>query len=152
MTRGRKQFQPFASRSRGTVVGILITFALISGLSIVLSIRATDRSQNQAKVVQVNASTGAIQNTFITVPNGCTGASVWSSPAIDEANGILYFTTGEQGTCSTNEPFAIALVILGAREIWLNMNGARRKVEPQLITSAIAPIRSEIEAEKTDAD
>jgi len=53
MTRGRKQFQPFASRSRGTVVGILITFALISGLSIVLSIRATDRSQNQAKVVQV---------------------------------------------------------------------------------------------------
>ena len=42
-------------------------------------------------------------------------------------------------------PFAIALVILGAREIWLNMNGARRKVESQLITSVTAPIRSEID-------
>jgi hypothetical protein len=49
-------------------------------------------------------------------------------------------------------PFAIALAILGAREIWLNVNGARRKVEPQLMTSATAPLRSEIEIEQTDAD
>jgi len=48
-------------------------------------------------------------------------------------------------------PFVLALVILGTREIWLNMKGARRALE-QKITSAIEPIRSEIEAEKTDAD
>ncbi|MGC2045272.1 MAG: lysylphosphatidylglycerol synthase domain-containing protein, partial [Pseudolabrys sp.] len=47
-------------------------------------------------------------------------------------------------------PFAIALAILGSREIWLNMKGARRNIEPKSITSVTAPIRSEIEAEKTD--
>jgi outer membrane protein assembly factor BamB len=87
--------------------------------SVYIGVSGSDCSYVQAKVVQVNASTGAIQNTFITVPNGCTGASVWSSPAIDEANGILYFTTGEQGTCSTNEPFAIALVALRASDLSL---------------------------------
>jgi glycosyltransferase 2 family protein len=49
-------------------------------------------------------------------------------------------------------PFVLALVILGTREIWLNMKGARRVLEQKLITSAIEPIRSEIESEKTDAD
>jgi uncharacterized membrane protein YbhN (UPF0104 family) len=49
-------------------------------------------------------------------------------------------------------PFSIALAILGLREIWLNMKGARRNIEPKSITSVTAPIRSEIEAEKTDAD
>ncbi|MFY9602235.1 MAG: lysylphosphatidylglycerol synthase domain-containing protein [Pseudolabrys sp.] len=49
-------------------------------------------------------------------------------------------------------PFAIALAILGSREIWLNMKGARRNIEPKSITSVTAPIRSEIEAEKTDVD
>jgi hypothetical protein len=32
------------------------------------------------------------------------------------------------------------------------MKGARRNIEPKSITSVTAPIRSEIEAEKTDAD
>ena len=48
-------------------------------------------------------------------------------------------------------PFAIALLILGSRELWLNIHGKRRAMEPKAITSATAPIRSEIEAEKTDA-
>jgi uncharacterized membrane protein YbhN (UPF0104 family) len=48
-------------------------------------------------------------------------------------------------------PFAFALLFLGSRELWLNMHGKRRAVEPKAITSATAPIRSEIEAEKTDA-
>ena len=47
-------------------------------------------------------------------------------------------------------PFALALVILGTREIWLNMHGARRKAELAAVTSVIAPIRSEIESEKTE--
>jgi uncharacterized membrane protein YbhN (UPF0104 family) len=48
-------------------------------------------------------------------------------------------------------PFAIALVILGTREILLNMRGARRKAELTAVTSVTAPIRSEIERKKTGA-
>src|SRR5215475_1285943 len=44
-------------------------------------------------------------------------------------------------------PFATALVILGVREIWLNLRGAR-PVGPKLIKSVTASIRSEIEAER----
>ncbi len=49
-------------------------------------------------------------------------------------------------------PFAIALVILGSREIWLNIHGTRRALEPHAIKSVTEPIRTEIEAEKADAD
>jgi len=49
-------------------------------------------------------------------------------------------------------PFALALVILGSREIWLNMSGARRSGPRKTITSVTAPIRSEIEAKKTKVD
>jgi hypothetical protein len=49
-------------------------------------------------------------------------------------------------------PFAIALIILGSREIWLNMSGTRRVVEPKAITSVTAPIRTEFESDKADAD
>jgi uncharacterized membrane protein YbhN (UPF0104 family) len=48
-------------------------------------------------------------------------------------------------------PFVLALTILGLREIWLNVKGTRAG-EPKLIKSVTAPIRSEIEAKKTDAD
>jgi len=47
-------------------------------------------------------------------------------------------------------PFAIALLILGSREIWLNISGTRHAGPPKKITSVTAPIRTEIEAEKTD--
>jgi uncharacterized membrane protein YbhN (UPF0104 family) len=48
-------------------------------------------------------------------------------------------------------PFALALIILGTREVWLNMQGARRKAELGAVTSATAPIRSEIGRKKTGA-
>ena len=48
-------------------------------------------------------------------------------------------------------PFALALVILGTREILLNINGTRRKAKLDAVTSVTAPIRSEIESEKTNA-
>jgi uncharacterized membrane protein YbhN (UPF0104 family) len=54
---------------------------------------------------------------------------------------VLYYLT----------PFAIALVILGTREIWLNMHGARRKAELSAVTSVTAPIRSEINIKKPGA-
>jgi glycosyltransferase 2 family protein len=49
-------------------------------------------------------------------------------------------------------PFTLALLILGSREIWLNIRGTRQTIEAKAITSVTAPIRSEIEAEKADAD
>ena len=54
---------------------------------------------------------------------------------------VLYYLT----------PFAIALVILGAREIWLNMHGARLKAELAAVTSVTAPIRTELESDKTQS-
>lgn len=48
-------------------------------------------------------------------------------------------------------PFAIALTILGVREIWLNVSGTRANVEPKRITSVTAPIRTEFEDDRADA-
>ena len=45
-------------------------------------------------------------------------------------------------------PFIVALIILGAREIMLNMQGARAKPALHPVTSVTAPLRSEIEAKK----
>jgi uncharacterized membrane protein YbhN (UPF0104 family) len=47
-------------------------------------------------------------------------------------------------------PFALALTILGTREVWLNITGVRRVSAPKAITSVTEPLRSELE--KTDAN
>jgi uncharacterized membrane protein YbhN (UPF0104 family) len=47
-------------------------------------------------------------------------------------------------------PFVLALVILGMRELWLNMKGVRTKPELKSV-HATDPVRSELEPEKTDA-
>ena len=48
-------------------------------------------------------------------------------------------------------PFVVALIILGAREIMLNMFSARAKLKRGAVTAS-APLLSEIEDEKTSAD
>jgi polyvinyl alcohol dehydrogenase (cytochrome) len=68
----------------------------------------------RGQLVQMNAATGAIQHIFNTVPTGCIGASIWSSPAIDAAAGTVYVSTGNQGSCSSTENYAIALIELNA--------------------------------------
>ena len=70
-------------------------------------------------LVQLDATTGTIENTFYTVPNGCIGASVWGSPAIDENAGTIYIVTGNNGKCSTKEPYAQALLELNASDLSL---------------------------------
>jgi outer membrane protein assembly factor BamB len=61
-------------------------------------------------VVAVQASNGALKWDFTTIdqttcpptlpPVPCVGAGVWSSPAVDEANGVVYVGTGNPGsTC-----------------------------------------------------
>lgn len=50
--RGR-HYRPFVHSGRAAVIAIFLTFGLISALTVILSIRATGRSQNQAVVVEV---------------------------------------------------------------------------------------------------
>jgi outer membrane protein assembly factor BamB len=71
----------------------------------------------QSQVFKLDASTGAIQNTFNVVPNGCVGASVWGSVTIDTSNGTLYFATGNGGSCSQSETNAEAVVELNASNL-----------------------------------
>ncbi len=71
----------------------------------------------QGKLFKLSASTGAIQHIFNVVPNGCTGGSIWGSPTVDTTDGTLYFATGNDGSCSTTEPYATALVKLRASDL-----------------------------------
>jgi diguanylate cyclase (GGDEF)-like protein/PAS domain S-box-containing protein len=49
----RRAFQPFASRSRRTIVAIFATMALVSALGGFLSIRAASSSQHRATVLEI---------------------------------------------------------------------------------------------------
>jgi diguanylate cyclase (GGDEF)-like protein/PAS domain S-box-containing protein len=51
----RRSFKPLDSQGRFTIVAILCTFAAFSALSVVLSVRTTERSHHRAAVVQVAA-------------------------------------------------------------------------------------------------
>ncbi len=63
----------------------------------------------QGQLVQMDAATGAIQHVFKTVPDGCTGAPVLSTIAVDEAEGVIYDTTGNSPdtTCAGSLPIGI---------------------------------------------
>ena len=73
----------------------------------------------QGQLVRLSSTTGAVVNTFNTVPNGCIGASVWGSPTVDEAKGTIYFATGNGGSCSTAEPYADAVIEVRASDLGL---------------------------------
>jgi outer membrane protein assembly factor BamB len=68
---------------------------LVYGNSVYIGVSSFgDCPLTQGQVLQLNRVTGALQNTFNVVPNGCTGGGVWSSPTLDAAAGTIYFTTG----------------------------------------------------------
>jgi polyvinyl alcohol dehydrogenase (cytochrome) len=71
----------------------------------------------RGKLIELNASTGAIKHTFYTLPRGCIGAGVWGSPTIDPADNAVYFATGNAASCSKNEPYSIAIVKLNATNL-----------------------------------
>ena len=73
----------------------------------------------QGRLLQLNRTTGALENTFDTVPNGCTGGGVWGSPTIDAAAGTIYFDTGNGGDCTSGEPLAPALIEVKAADLSL---------------------------------
>ena len=73
----------------------------------------------QGKLLQLDRTTGALENTFDTVPNGCTGGGVWGSPTVDAAAGTIYFDTGNGGACTIGEPLAAALIEVKAADLSL---------------------------------
>ena len=78
-----------------------------------------DCSKIQGHIVQVDASTGAIQHTFYVVPTGCVGGSVWSSPTIDVNTSIVYVSSAERGLCNKKEKIVESLIALHASDLSL---------------------------------
>ena len=73
----------------------------------------------QGQMVQLNATTGSIEHVFDTVPNGCTGAGVWGSPTLDTVAGVLYFGTGNAGSCSQSESYGDTVIELHLSDLSL---------------------------------
>jgi outer membrane protein assembly factor BamB len=89
----------------------------------------------QGAVLQLDAVSGAIQHIFNTVPAGCVGGSVWSSPSIDSTLGIVYVSTGNAGKgCATPETMTSALLALSATD--LSLVGSWQIPANQLIPDA----------------
>jgi len=60
-----EEFQPFAASGRRTIVAIFVTFGLFAALSLGLSISATSRSQNRAKVVVLAARQRTLAERYV---------------------------------------------------------------------------------------
>ncbi len=72
----------------------------------------------QGQLVQLDANTGAIQHVANMTPNGCVGAGIWPSPAIDPSDGSVYVTTGTPNACHNAGPnLAPAIVKLRASDL-----------------------------------
>ena len=71
-----------------------------------------DCPYTQGKFFKINPVTGAIENTANLTPNGCVGAGVWGSAAIDDTTdgGVAYVVTGNYPSCPQGRPFGEAIV------------------------------------------
>jgi len=79
----------------------------------------------RGELVKLDVLTGAAQARFYSVPEGCTGGGIWSSPSIDENAGVVYVATGNADECPSGstappqetEPDAQAIVALNASDL-----------------------------------
>ncbi len=85
--------------------------------SVYVGVASNDCPLIQGKEFQLNASTGAIQNTFNAAPNGCTGSGIIGSAAIDTSNGTLYVATGNGNTCSLPGEYGQTMLKLNASNL-----------------------------------
>jgi len=65
MRREGRALRPFEARGRRAIAAILVTFVLFSAASVALSIRATERSRDQAAVVQVAARQRTLAEQYV---------------------------------------------------------------------------------------
>jgi outer membrane protein assembly factor BamB len=70
---------------------------------------------SHGRLVQLNAATGAIRHVFEVVPQGCSGGGIWGSPAVDDANGIVFVATGDSDSTDCSRPAADAQALLALR-------------------------------------
>ena len=73
----------------------------------------------QGKLFQMDPASGAIQHTFNAVPDGCLGAGIWSTPAIDPGTGELFLATSasDPPSCPHKEIYSFAVVELRASDM-----------------------------------
>ena len=73
----------------------------------------------QGKLFQMDAASGVIQHTFNAVPNGCLGAGIWSTPAIDPSTGDLFLASSasDPTSCLHKEIYSFAVVELRASDM-----------------------------------
>jgi polyvinyl alcohol dehydrogenase (cytochrome) len=68
----------------------------------------------RGEVVRLNAATGAIQNIFYVVPEGCVGGTVWGSPIVDPSEGAVFIATGGPnvygGPCDPDGPYTSSVL------------------------------------------
>jgi outer membrane protein assembly factor BamB len=70
------------------------------------------------QLIKMNATTGAIENTFTAAPPGCVGGGIWSSPTVDTSTGEIYVTTGTyQNSCPVLEPYPVSIVELHSSDL-----------------------------------
>jgi outer membrane protein assembly factor BamB len=85
--------------------------------SVYIGVASNDCPLIQGKEFQMNAATGAIQNTFNAAPTGCVGSGVVGSATIDTSNGTLYFATGNGASCSLPGEYGQTMVQLNASNL-----------------------------------
>jgi len=73
----------------------------------------------QGQLLQLNRVTGALQNQFNVVPNGCDGGGIWGSPTLDAAAGTIYFDTGTGSDNCPNTPAPPAVYEVRASDLSL---------------------------------
>jgi diguanylate cyclase (GGDEF)-like protein/PAS domain S-box-containing protein len=61
----RRDLGPFGGRTRGAVIAILVTFALVSAASAILSIWTTSRSRDRGAVIQVAARQRTLAERYV---------------------------------------------------------------------------------------
>ncbi len=72
----------------------------------------------QGQLLQLDATSGKLIHQFDSVPVGCTGGGMWSTPTIDEAAGVVYIATGNPPTkCTGANIYAPAILALDAADV-----------------------------------
>ena len=61
-----REFRPFATRTRKTIIAIVLTAALVSTASTLISIRSTSKSKNRAAVVEIAGRQRALAERYVT--------------------------------------------------------------------------------------
>jgi diguanylate cyclase (GGDEF)-like protein/PAS domain S-box-containing protein len=133
-----KDFRPLERGGRRTIPAILITFALVSAVSITLSWRATGRSRHQAAVVQVAARQRTLAERYVTevllVRSGQTADPALTGRLLQESADVLL--DGGEAPAVNGDDDDVQLPATGGRTARLQLMQERRLVHDLTATGA----------------